>query len=319
MNKLNPAITVLMPAYNAERFIGEAIDSVLKQTFRNFEFIIINDGSTDNTEAIINSFDDIRIRLISQDNKGIAGALNLGLAAAKSDIVARFDADDICYPDRLEKQYNFLLGNPEFVIAGGAADYIDQENQHIFTWTPPLSDADIRKTYLKHCPFIHAGVMYRKSAVIAAGGYNPHAHSFEDHFLWVKLLEKKGFAMNLHEPVLKVRLNPGSVTIDEKWRGRKFRNIKYRSLKQARITENDGHALKKILETQDTSPIKEGAYHAMLGKKYLWNNYQPQLARESIRKAISRRPFHISGYGLFAMTFLSQSMISLIYKTLKTN
>src|ERR1700761_7286076 len=96
-----PQITVLMPAYNAGKYIAEAIASVLGQTFGDFELLIVNDGSTDDTLDIINSFDDKRIRVISQPNQGVAAALNTGLKHAKAEYIARFDADDICLPQRL--------------------------------------------------------------------------------------------------------------------------------------------------------------------------------------------------------------------------
>jgi glycosyltransferase involved in cell wall biosynthesis len=314
----SPSVTVLMPAYNAGRFIREAIESVLAQTHSNFEFIIINDGSTDNTEDVIRSFSDPRIRVISQENKGIADALNLGLAAAKAPLIARFDADDICYPNRLEIQYKLFEQNPSLTITGSGADYIDQHNHPVFTWFPmALTHARISKMYRQSCPFIHSGVMFRKKEVIRSGGYNGHAHSFEDHLLWVKLLDNGGIALNISEPLLQVRLNPESVTIDEKWRSRQFRKIKYNSLQKAQVTEEEGSALKKMLEEQNRHTIKSGAYHALLAKKYLWNNYQPVKARESIKHAIRIRPFRAAGYGLLFLTYLSQSIISRLYKIIK--
>src|SRR6476469_3237877 len=116
-------ISVLMPAYNVENFIGEAIQSVLDQSLKDFELIIINDGSTDATEKVIRSFSDERIVLKNQNNAGIAAALNTGLYMAKAEYIVRFDADDICYTHRLVKQYQFMIENPHYVIAGCAADY----------------------------------------------------------------------------------------------------------------------------------------------------------------------------------------------------
>src|SRR5471030_2083098 len=101
----NPTITVLMPAYNAEKYIGAAIASVLAQTYTDFELVIVNDGSTDGTQAVINTFDDERIITINQPNSGVAVALNTGLKYARGTYIARFDADDVCYPHRLEKQF----------------------------------------------------------------------------------------------------------------------------------------------------------------------------------------------------------------------
>src|SRR5476651_2363164 len=103
----NPTITVLMPAYNAERFIGEAIASVLQQTYTDFELVIVNDGSTDSTFDIITTFNDPRIVVVNQENMGVAAALNTGLKHAKGTYIARFDADDVCYSQRLEKQVKF--------------------------------------------------------------------------------------------------------------------------------------------------------------------------------------------------------------------
>jgi hypothetical protein len=133
----------------------------------------------------------------------------------------------------------------------------------------------------------------------------------------VKLFSKGGKAANLPAPLIQVRLNPDSVTIDEKWRGRKFRKLKYNSLKKGKISEKDGNAIREILINQDKESIKEGAYYALLGKKYLWNNYQPAKARDSFRKVIGMRPFHLTGYGLFLLSFLSESFISRLYKTMK--
>src|ERR1700755_1199399 len=114
----NPMITVLMPAYNAEHYIAEAIASVLQQTYANFELVIVNDGSTDGTRNIIKTFRDPRIKLIDQANMGVAAALNTGLGHARAPYIARFDADDICYPERLEKQLDFLQSNPDYILVG---------------------------------------------------------------------------------------------------------------------------------------------------------------------------------------------------------
>src|SRR5580693_8490765 len=122
MHEEKVIITVLMPAYNAGKYIAEAIQSVLEQTFRGFELIIVNDGSTDNTRNIILGFSDSRIRLIDQENLGIAAALNTGLAAAQGKYIARFDADDSCMPMRLQKQLNFLLTFPEYSLVGCNAE-----------------------------------------------------------------------------------------------------------------------------------------------------------------------------------------------------
>jgi glycosyltransferase involved in cell wall biosynthesis len=311
MNK--PAVTVLMPAYNAADFISGAIRSVLAQTFTNFELLIINDGSTDDTENIVRSFNDPRIRLINQTNQGISAALNTGLAAAYAACIARFDADDICYPHRLEEQYKFLTEHPDHCIVGCTANYHDINDEYVFTYQPPgITNEEIQRMKTKACPFIHSGVLYRKQAIVDAGCYNPHAHTFEDHFLWIKVLQhSKGY--NLPQTLLKVRLHPGSVTIDEKWRSKRFVAIKNTAMRHGTISEKEGDELLAIVKGQDTSKVKQGSYYALLAKKYLWDNHQPGKARENIRKTLSFHPADIKSYLMWLLSFLPKAAIRKIY------
>ena len=122
-----PEISVLMPAYNAGKYIGSAIESILVQSFSNFEFIIINDGSTDTTSEIIQSYSDPRIRVCNQQNLGIAKALNKGLSIASAELIARFDADDIALPHRLENQFRAFQEDRHLMVAGSSVIYIDEE------------------------------------------------------------------------------------------------------------------------------------------------------------------------------------------------
>ncbi|HTF27207.1 MAG TPA: glycosyltransferase [Flavitalea sp.] len=317
MNNKTP-ISVLMSVYNAEIFIRESIQSVLDQTFRDFEFVIVNDGSTDLTGDIIKSFSDPRIVYLEQSNKGIASALNEGLKIAKGIYIARFDADDICYHNRLEKQYLFMNQNPSYVIAGSGADYIDKDGDFIFSYTPPaLTDDEIRVIKTKICPFIHSTVFYNKQLIIDQGGYNEYAHSFEDHLLWLAVT-RHGKAINFPEPLIKVRLNPDSITIDEKWRTNTFHQIKRTVLESEKIDAVQGEQLSRIIKKQNTKKIKLGAYHALVAKKFLWNNYQPVKARESLLKAISLHRLHVNSYCLFCISFLPAVFLKQSYQLLKS-
>jgi glycosyltransferase involved in cell wall biosynthesis len=309
-----PKITVLMPVYNAENYIAEAITSVLKQSFGDFELLIINDGSTDHTVKIIQSFKDPRIILLHQENRGISSALNAGLKYSRAPYIARFDADDVCYPDRLKIQYDFITAHPEYNIIGSAADYIDAEDNYIFTQHPVAHlNEELQELKYTVCPFIHSSVFYRKEVITANGGYNEHAYTYEDHFLWVNILNSTK-ACNLSQPLLKVRLNPESITIDEKWRARKFREIKYASLKNRSITEADGIELKKLTQKQYRPKIKQGSYYALCGKKFLVNNYQPKKARVNVVKAIGLHPFRIDNYLLYTISYFPEKFINWLYK-----
>ncbi|MDP9079233.1 MAG: glycosyltransferase [Bacteroidota bacterium] len=313
MDPNNPKVTVLMPAYNAEKYIREAITSVLGQSFADFELLIVNDGSTDDTEKIVRSFHDPRIVMISQENKGVSAALNLGLAHARAPYIARFDADDICLPNRLKVQYEFITTYPEYTIIGSAVEYMDADGHYIFTHHPEGHlNEEIQQLKYSICPFIHSSVFYKKEAVVNKGGYNEHAYTYEDHFLWVNILKNEK-ACNLSQALIKVRLNPESITIDEKWRTRKFRSIKYTTLKNKNITEAEGNELYQIGGKQYSPKIKEGAYYALCGKKFLLNNYQPEKARLNMARAISLHPLRLDNYLIYTVSYLPERFIAWLH------
>jgi glycosyltransferase involved in cell wall biosynthesis len=312
-------ITVLMPAYNATAYIREAIESVLVQSYADFEFLIINDGSTDDTEAIIRSYSDERIRVYTQENKGVIGALNQGLQLAKGKYIARFDADDICYPNRLLEQHNYMTAHPDCVLLGGASDYIDKDGNFLFEWQPLVYDTgSIREKILTECPLDHPTVMFEKEVAIKSGGYPEGALHFEDHLFWTQFF-KYGNVANLKMPLIKHRFNPDSVTIDEKWRGKIFNEIKYRSIRNGFITPADKEHLKNIVKHQDVKKYKDAAYYSMIAKKYLWNQHDSIKARAHLSKAISIIPYKMEPYLLYLLSFLPENIIKLLYKKAKNN
>jgi glycosyltransferase involved in cell wall biosynthesis len=314
MQTEQPEITVLMPAYNAGRYIREAIKSVLQQSFRNFELLIINDGSTDDTLSIALSFHDPRVVVVNKEHEGIVVALNTGLKLASALFVARFDADDVCMPDRLEKQLDFLHDHPEYVMVGSDAEYILENGEFLFNFKCIAhSNDEVQNNLYVYCPFIHSSVMYRREDVLKAGGYNIHAHNFEDYLLWTNLA-KAGKMQNLREPLIKVRLNAASATIDEKWRGERFRQLKRQATTRGSITEEEGNELLEIIQKQNVRKIKEGAYHALCGKKFLANNYQPKKARSHVRQAIGIRPLRFDNYLLYAVSYFPESLIAWLHK-----
>ncbi len=305
-------ITVLMPCYNAAAYIADAIRSVLNQTFKEFELLIVNDGSTDNTEAIIRSFTDDRIALINQSQQGVAAALNNGLKHARAEYIARFDADDICYKERLEQQYTFMQANPDCIITGSAADYMDDAGNYIFThFSRANTDAELKELPYTSCPFIHASVMYKRDE-IAAIGYDINAHSFEDHLLWMNL-RNKGEMHNMPERLLSVRLNISSLTIDERKRPKAFHRVKNKALRTGSISKADGDKISEIIKAQNNPKQKEGAYYSLLAKKFLWNNYNPPRSRENMKKAISIGNFDFKDYLLLGISYLPKRMIDNLY------
>ncbi len=316
--KRKPAITVLMPAYNAARYIGAAIRSVLAQTFTDFELLVINDGSADDTEALVQRFTDERIRLINQPHQGVAAALNLGLLNANAPLIARFDADDICYPFRLQQQYDFLQKHEDYVLIGSDVDYVDQHGEFLYHYSNTgHTHEEIVERIQSGCPFIHSSVMYRKQVALELGGYEAKAHTFEDYHLWIRLI-RKGNVYNSPAPMILVRLNPESVTVDERLRGRRFAELKKQMLFDDPITEEQEAELLSILQRQNFLRFKQYSYNILIAKKYLWNNYQPQKARRSLGKAIYGKPLRATGYGLWLLSFLPKPAVDRFYSTFKT-
>src|SRR5579872_6896113 len=168
-----PAISVVMPTYNGERFLRPAIESILNQTFPNFELIIIDDGSTDNTPHILSEFKDTRLTVLTnQQNLGIAVATNRGLAAARGEYIALQDHDDISLPHRFQTQLDFLNTHPEIALVGSAAELIDENGVPYADYFEPENDIDIKWETLFRCPISHTSVMARRKVLLDVGGYS---------------------------------------------------------------------------------------------------------------------------------------------------
>lgn len=309
-------VSVLMPVYNAEKYLPQAIESILNQSFSDFEFVIVNDGSTDRSEEIILSYKDARIKLINQKNGGVSNALNTGLKNASGKYVARMDADDIAYPDRLWKQYAFLQNNPEYILVGSNADYIEENGDFIFKYEAKYYHDEAIKKQIQHdCLFIHTAAFYVREVIINAGMYPERAHSFEDHLLWANLSDKGKYCI-LEESLVAYRFNPSSVTVDFKDYDDHFMAIKVKALKTGEISTEEEQVLLSCLKKLDKTK-KVISYHRLLAKKYLWNNYNPKKARKNLRKVIALSPSDFTSYMLFGISFMPKKVISYIYAQLK--
>ena len=198
MSQMTPTISVLMPAYNAAAYIREATDSILNQTFTDFEFVIINDGSSDNTEDIILGYKDERIKYYKNDNNlGIVKTLNRGLDLCSGKYIARMDADDISMPNRLEKQIHCLEANSQIVASGTLYAILgDEPNMPVDVAT---NAEDIRYDMAIYCQFAHSTMMIRKSTIDQYKlRYREEYKCAEDYKLWTELL-KYGDMVNLPE------------------------------------------------------------------------------------------------------------------------
>jgi glycosyltransferase involved in cell wall biosynthesis len=207
-------VSVILPVYNAEKFLEEAIESVLAQTFYDFELIAINDGSTDSSLAILERFSlaDKRVRVISRENLGLIKTLNQGIELAQGDLIARMDADDICQPNRFECQVEFLAKNPDIVCVGAQIQLIDVNGRQIMGMQGPLDHEDIDAANYsgKSHGIVHPTALIRLSALRLIGGYRSVFRHAEDIDLWLRLAEV-GRLANLPVSLLKYRQHLNSI------------------------------------------------------------------------------------------------------------
>jgi glycosyltransferase involved in cell wall biosynthesis len=204
-----PKVSVLMSVYNAEVYLREAIDSVLNQSFEDFEFIIVNDGSTDGSEDIISSYNDERIIYVNNVvNHGLIYSLNTGLNIAKGKYLARMDADDICYPERLGIQYDFMENNRNVTVCGSNAHYFGDGIQE-YLRIMPANKKSIGVYSLFKCPFIHPTVFIRLDGFHYR--YEPFFVGAEDYALWQDVIKNHDLH-NIQKALIKYRIVANSVT-----------------------------------------------------------------------------------------------------------
>ena len=184
-----PLITVLLPVYNGARHLREAIDSILSQTFTDFELLIVSDPCSDSSIDIIKSCADPRMRLVQNPQKlGLVKSLNKGLELARGAYIARQDSDDISLSGRLAAQVGFLEANPSVVLSGAMGEVIDSTGAKLYLsdWRP-LTHSEIKWSLLWACQILHSSVMFRKQQIVELGGYSDNCAQAEDYHLWSRL------------------------------------------------------------------------------------------------------------------------------------
>lgn len=207
---VQPRVTVLMPVYNGATFLVEAVQSILRQTFTDFEFIVIDDGSIDNSVEVIQRFQDSRIRIIRNGmNLGVAASLNIGLMLAQGEYVARMDADDISRPERLECQVSFMDENPMVGVCGSWIQFYSRENNKV--WKLPECSEEIRCWQFHTVGVAHPSVMIRRQFFVENGlQYDPKYRHIEDFEIWGRAIRHMDFS-NIQKVLLDYRLSPEQV------------------------------------------------------------------------------------------------------------
>lgn len=205
-NANKPKVSILLPVYNAEKYLSDCLKSLLNQTFHDFEIIAINDASTDASLSILYKYSEIDSRIKIHSNKSnlkLAATLNRGIQLSSSPLIARMDADDIALPNRLEYQYNFMLSNPKVAILGTNIKVLGT-NQ---IWKMPISNSSIRASLVFNSPILHPTVIYRKHIICKYSGYNENIIYAQDYELWHRLSkDSKIVFANIDIPLIYYRL-----------------------------------------------------------------------------------------------------------------
>ena len=212
-----PLVSVIMATCNGERFLKSAVESVLGQTYANFEFLIVNDKSTDATSKILRTFSlkDKRIRVIENtENLGLTKSLNKALKEAKGKYIARMDDDDISLPERLQKQFAFLEANPEVALIGCLADIIDESGEVIGEKRSALDYKALKKKLLFNNQLVHSSWFLRSSVLKEVGGYNEQFKKAQDYELLFRLATKYPVC-NLPEKLIQWRKRGGSLSFKD--------------------------------------------------------------------------------------------------------
>lgn len=206
-------VTVLMSVYNDEAYLAEAIESILNQTYKDFEFLIFDDASTDNSFRILEYYakKDRRIKLITNKiNRGLGYNLNRGVEIAESPWIARMDADDLANPNRLQLQLNYVQAHPDTSIVGGCAVDIDRRGNIVSQRKVPTQHKQIKELIWTN-PFIHGTVLFKRDAILAVGSYSPSLAKRQDYELWFRCAQAGLKFANLPQPLIRYRFTDNTL------------------------------------------------------------------------------------------------------------
>lgn len=273
-----PLVSVLMPVYNGEKYIKDALDSVLNQTFKDFELILINDGSTDGTQDIIKTYTDARINYRYQSNQGVAKTLNNAIALANGTYIWRHDADDISLPEQLQTQLDFLEQHPNFVLVSTQIAFMSDNGKIAYDFKQPSDGYFQNKPYIKvkrshfnpYSPITHATVLIKKSAFDTIGTYRTEFKTSEDTDLWLRIIEKYDAAV-LHYCSYFVRLNATSATQVYKKTNNFYRELAFQFADERKTKGSD------LLQLGEKMPPPIGIPFIQLERKENGKNFRSDL------------------------------------------
>lgn len=319
--KSNPKVSVIMSVYNGGKYLRGAIDSILNQTFKDFEFIIVNDGSTDNTEEILNTYSDKRLKIITQEKMGLAKSLNKAIKISKGKYIARMDADDLSLPKRLELQVAFLDKHKNVGLIGTAFSYINGDGKILLTVSMPADNEIIQKRLLKENCFVHGSVMIGREVLEKVGYYREEFKCSQDYDLFLRIAKHYKVG-NLKEVLYKWRLHKEAVTITRLWEQQRYaifarREARKGERNQKKQLQNEKEKFVNIKQT--SNKIYSGRsehqtlakFHQVYGTIYLLER-RPKKARYQFLIAVKYNFWDVNNYVYFCLTYLPFSVIQVL-------
>ena len=303
-----PQVTVIIPIYNTARYLGEALESIARQTFPDFEVLLFDDGSTDTSVEIARGVAarDARFVLLGGKHQGYTHWLNMGLEQARGDLIARMDADDVSVRHRFERQVLYLKGHPECCLVGTQATRIDAEGLSIGLWAVPCEHDEIDQRHINGASgqIIHPTVMMRASVARKIGGYRREFEPAEDYDLFLRMAEI-GRLANLSESLLRYRLHSGSVTLSRVEAQRRA------------ASQGLAEAWKRREKPGPIPTAKEGAKIPSSEDLYWWyarlsfNDGQFATSRKYARRLLLNRPGDVRRWVLLLAACLGPVALSL--------
>jgi glycosyltransferase involved in cell wall biosynthesis len=314
----SPVISVVMSVYNGEKYLRGAVDSILNQSFKDFEFIIINDGSNDGSFEVVLEYQacDRRIVIINQNNIGLTGSLNRGIRLSRCEYIARQDADDVSMADRLEKQLGFLKSHPQVAVVGCFGEMFNNEGVVSPIGNLKLSSRGVKKYLPRRNPLMHGSVMMRKSCLEKAGFYRGFFRHAQDYDLWLRLSERFDLAI-LPESLYRYRVSTDAISVSKFLIQKQYADIARRLHKERLASGKDSYDV-LVQSYPNGLPVADNEaakceYHLFLAKGFICGN-NPGQARQHLRLAWKQGCRRPAVFVLFLKTLLGVRILSILRK-----
>lgn len=313
-------VSVIMGVFNGACFVNKAVESILAQTFEDLEFLVVDDGSTDETPEILCSFSDSRLRVVRQDRQGLTAALIAAASRTNGRYIARQDADDISEPGRLAAQVEYLERRSEVVLVGTWASVID-ENGDVIGHTAPETEPGIHSGGLRQKnQFVHGSILMRREAYDAVGGYRSPFRYAQDYDLVLRMAER-GRLANLPCEYYRHRMRPEMISMREHRRQLWYRDVARRLHEERRLHGEDrlvkGQGIAEPEELESTVAGEMEAASERYRSTYIYTclrHGKVRQARRALREAIASQPFQVRSYASYISTLFGGSVTRSLYR-----